>query len=164
MSVTSKDLPEHWPDPRGCERIAALWREFPPEKFFAANPTKPEITPSAARKQAAKPISPEPNPLGLRTPREAAARLRCSTKTLDRYVTAGLLRYVELPGRGKRPLRRFTDADLTELITNQTRKDIPLPCPSTKATARHSGSRNSNVVAVGFTARPKPGRGGKPKP
>jgi excisionase family DNA binding protein len=70
----------------------------------------------------------------LRTPQEAAARLRCSQRTLRAHVRAGALRYVII-GRGtKRPRRGFTDADLDEFIERQTRRDAP--CLSTGRRAR----------------------------
>src|SRR5262245_38763671 len=58
-----------------------------------------------------------PLPDGLRTPAEAARKLRCSIKTLFAHVASGALRYVDI-GRGtKRPHRMFTDADLDAFIT-----------------------------------------------
>jgi hypothetical protein len=70
----------------------------------------------------------------LHTPNEAAARLRCSRKTLNAHVRSGALRYV-LIGRGtKRPRRMFTDADLDEFIERQRR--MAVPCPSIAQKAR----------------------------
>jgi len=77
-------------------------------------------------------------PDGLHTKAEAAAKLGCSIKTLDGYVKAGALPYLPLGHGKKRPRKRFTDAALNDLITTQTRKDVP--CPSTPPRARHSSS------------------------
>jgi hypothetical protein len=60
-------------------------------------------------------------PQGLRTADEAAAKLRCSIKTLRGHVRSGALRYV-VTGHGiKHPHKMFTDADIDEFIANQTR-------------------------------------------
>jgi hypothetical protein len=100
---------------------------------------------------------------GLLTKEEAAAKLGCSTKTLDGYVKAGALRYVPL-GHGKKHIRRmFADPDLDEFIANQTRKDVP--CPSTRAetVARRISTTTSKCEVIGFTARRNARRAAKPK-
>jgi hypothetical protein len=98
----------------------------------------------------------------LRTPTEAARRLRCSIKTLKSHVKAGELKYVII-GRGiKRPRKMFTDADLDQFIANQSRKDAPA-CPSTKTRARQTGSLIFGGEVIDFTAPRKPPPGGKPK-
>jgi hypothetical protein len=48
----------------------------------------------------------------LRTPEEAAARLRRSIKTLFAHVDAGQLRYVVVGQGRKCPRKMFTDSDL----------------------------------------------------
>jgi hypothetical protein len=88
---------------------------------------------------------------GLWTAAEAAARLRCSIKTLKGHVAAGRLKYV-LVGHGtKRQRRMFSDADLNEFIANQTRKDVA--CPSIEPRARLTGTSIFNGEVIGFTAR-----------
>jgi hypothetical protein len=99
----------------------------------------------------------------LRTPREAAARLRCAPKTLSGYVESGLLRYV-LVGRGtKRQRKMFTDDDLTSFIDQQKRKAVPVSCPSSKTRVHRIGDSTSNIVGIGFSDQPKPPRNAKPK-
>jgi hypothetical protein len=101
-------------------------------------------------------------PDGLRTEREAAAKLGCSVKTFKGHVAAGRLKYV-LVGHGtKRQRRMFTDADLNEFISNQTHKDVPA-CPSTGTRARRTGTSTSSSEVVAFTAQPKPRPAVKPK-
>jgi hypothetical protein len=100
-------------------------------------------------------------PDGLRTVREAAARLGCSIKTLNGHIDSGALRYVNIGHGEKRPRKMFTDADLDALIAAQTRKESP--CPSTASRARHSGTSISSGEVVAFTARPKSRPGVKPK-
>jgi excisionase family DNA binding protein len=97
----------------------------------------------------------------LRTPLEAAARLRCSLKTLRRHVETGRLRYVEI-GHGKHRSRRmFADADINAFIELQTREDIP--CQFSKTRVRHIGASTSNIVEGGFSALPRPRPSAAPK-
>ena len=99
--------------------------------------------------------------LNLRTAREAAARLRCSPKTLKGHVNSGALRYVII-GHGKlRPRRMYTDDDLDALIELQTRKDVS--CLSTPTRARRSTAMISGGEVIAFSAQPKPRPGAKPK-
>jgi hypothetical protein len=93
-------------------------------------------------------------PDGLHTNVEAAAKLGCSVKTLNAHVASSDLRYVIIGKGTKRPRRMFTDADLDEFITNQTRKDVP--CPSTSPRARHTGISTRSGEVIAFTAQPKP--------
>jgi hypothetical protein len=97
----------------------------------------------------------------LRTPAEAAAKLRCSLKTLKGHVAAGTLKYVAIGHGSKRPRKMFTDADLDAFIAAQTRKDVP--CPSTRTRARHSSSSTSGSTVIAFTAQQRPGTDAKPK-
>src|SRR5439155_18085640 len=102
-------------------------------------------------------------PDGLRTPREAAAKLRCSTKMLQGHVTSGALRYIQTGLGTRRPRRMFTDADLAAFVANQTRKDSPA-CPSTKVRIRPTTSSTSNGEVIAFTARPNARLNAKRKP
>jgi hypothetical protein len=100
-------------------------------------------------------------PDGLWTEAEAAAKLRCSIKTLKSHVAAGRLKYVSVGHGTKRQRRMFNDADLNEFISNQTRKDVP--CPSTRTHARRTGNTISAGEVIAFTAQPRPRPGVKPK-
>jgi|ERR1700722_15255312 hypothetical protein len=87
----------------------------------------------------------------LRTPQEAAAKLRCSLKTLRAHVRSGALKYVII-GRGtKRPRYMLTDADIDEFILNRTVRN-PQPCLSTDRKARRSTSSISGGEVIAFTA------------
>jgi excisionase family DNA binding protein len=86
----------------------------------------------------------------LRTPKEAAEKLRCSEKTLRAHVESGALRYVQI-GRGTKKVRRmFTDEDIEAFIESQTRRNVP--CLSTSTRAHRSTSTTSNGEVVAFTA------------
>jgi hypothetical protein len=98
---------------------------------------------------------------GLRTPAEAAARLGCSIRTLNKHVAAGELAYVTLGQGTKRPRRMFTDADISAFIAARTSKDVP--CPSTSPTGRHTSSMTSGSAVIAFTARPNARASGKPR-
>ena len=87
-------------------------------------------------------------PDGLRPAAEAAAKLRCSIKTLNGHVESGALRYVVIGHGTKRPRRMFTDADLNEFIANQTRKDVP--CPSSASNARRIINSTSSAEVIAF--------------
>jgi hypothetical protein len=101
-------------------------------------------------------------PDGLHTASEAAAKLRCSIKTLNGHIDSGALGYVIIGHGTKRPRRMFTDAALDAFIANQTRKDVP-SCPSTRTRVRHSGNSTSGGEVIAFTAQPKPRPDAKPK-
>ena len=91
----------------------------------------------------------------LFTRQEAAARFRVSTKTLDKHVAAGVLRYVSI-GLGRQHIRRmFAPSDLEAFIEAQTRKDVPL-CPSRSPATRPSTTTRSNTEVIAFTAQPRP--------
>jgi hypothetical protein len=109
-----------------------------------------------------KPVRARPSG-GLRTKAEAAAKLGCSTKTLDGYVSIGALHYVALGHGKKRQRKMFADTDLDEFIANQTRKDSPCPSTRTRTVARRSGTSTSKCEVVAFTALQKRRRGAKPK-
>jgi len=113
---------------------------------------RPSDTTYAAERQSGAPPSPD----GLRTPAEAARKLRCSVKTLNAHVASGALRYVVI-GHGKTRMRRmFADSDLNDFIANQTRKDSP--CPSSRTHVHRSGVSTSRSEVIAFTAR----RSGRP--
>jgi hypothetical protein len=116
-----------------------------------------DLTPPFKRRHQHKQRSPD----GLLTRAQAAAKLNCSLRTLDGHVASGALRYVAIGHGKKRPRRMFTDADLNAFIANQTRKDVP--CPSTAAPARRSGSTIFGGEVIAFTGVPRPRPGGKPK-
>jgi hypothetical protein len=111
-------------------------------------------------RRARKPRTPTPD--GLRTMREAAARLGCSVKTLAGHIAAGALRYVVVGHGTKRRRKMLTDAELAEFIANQSRKDSPV-CPSTRTPARHSGNSTSSSEVIAFTARQSARPGAKLK-
>jgi hypothetical protein len=104
--------------------------------------------------------SPRP-PDGLRTQAEAAAKLRCSIKTLTGYVKTGDLKYVVIGHGSKRPRKLFTDADLDQFIAHQTR-EAPT-CPSDATRVPHSGSTIFKSEVVAFSARPRKPTSAKPK-
>jgi hypothetical protein len=76
----------------------------------------------AARSKIEQPTSP---PDGLLTRAEAAHRLRCTVKTLNRYIASGALRYVPIGHGTKRQRKMFKAAYLDDFIANQARKDVP---------------------------------------
>jgi excisionase family DNA binding protein len=84
--------------------------------------------------------------LNLLTPDEAAARLRCSRRTLAGLIRAGALRYVIIGCGTKRPRKMFTDLDLDECIARQTRREVPCPPAATR------GRRSPTGPTVAFTA------------
>jgi hypothetical protein len=129
--------------------------------FWADSSGKWELPPEENQRRRKVRVHPPPLPDALRTPAEAARKLRCSIKTLDGYVKAGALKYVALGHGKRRQRRRFTDADLNEFIANQTRKDAP--CPSTRTRARRTGNLTSSGEVIAFTARPRQRTSAKPK-
>jgi hypothetical protein len=140
------------------------WRRFgdylfkdPPREIPRELLSLPPLRPRSRRRQR------QPRPLdGLHTASEAAAKLRCSIKTLNGYVAAGALKYVIIGHGTKRPRKTFTDADLDEFIAAQTRKDVPA-CPSSARSARRTGITTSNGEVIGFTARRNARLAAKPK-
>ena len=109
-------------------------------------------------KRRQRPLRP---PDGLLTASEAAAKLRCSIKTLNGHVDAGDLKYVIIGHGTKRPRKMFTDPDLDQFIAAQTR-EAP-PCPSTAPRARVTGTSTSGTKVIAFTAQPRPQTSAKPK-
>jgi len=109
-------------------------------------------TPHISRRRQRKPSLASPD--SLRTASEAAAKLRCSVRTVNKHVASGALRYVIVGHGTKRQRRMFTDADLDTFIANQTRKD--LPCQSSRTHAPHSGDTTSKSEVIAFSAQPRP--------
>src|SRR5262245_39897786 len=100
-------------------------------------------------------------PDGLKTATQAAAKLNCSTKTLNGHVASGALKYVAL-GHGKRRTRRMiTDADLDNFIANQTHRATP--CLSTASRAHHSGTMTFTGAVIDFRGPRKPPTSAKRK-
>jgi hypothetical protein len=85
----------------------------------------------------------------LRTPKEAAAILRCSLQTLSAHVQSGSLKYVEIGCGKKRPRRMYVDADLMEFIDRQTRTH----CPPVQPTESFTNKRRLEARA---TPQPRP--------
>jgi hypothetical protein len=137
--------------------IAALAAEV--EEIF--HEMRAEADSQSVLRSTQKPQADSAQPDGLRMPTEAARKLGCSIKTLNGYVKAGVLKYVALGHGKRRQRRRFTDADLNEFITNQTRKDSP--CPSDATRARRSGNTDSKSEVVSFSALQRRRTGAKPK-
>jgi hypothetical protein len=103
------------------------------------------------------------SPDGLKTAAQAAAKLNCSIKTLNAHVAVGDLRYVIIGKGMKRPRRMFTDADINEFVSNQTRKDVPCPSISTETAAHRISTSIPKCKVIGFTARRNARRAAKPK-
>jgi hypothetical protein len=153
------DLDKQWKE-QAWERYAALSKPPKPSK-----PPKRRIRTlvEQVEKATGKTVQAVTLPNVLRTAAEAARKLHCSIKTLNGYVASGALRYVIIGHGTKRPRRMFTDADLDDLIANQTRKDVPCPSTSPKTAARHTGTSTSKCEVIGFTARRNARRAAKPK-
>jgi hypothetical protein len=124
-------------------------------------PMATQIEPTRKPRRQHKPRIRPPD--GLRTPAEAAAKLGCSIKTLDGYVSNGTLRYVALGHGKKRQRKMFADADLDEFIANQTRKDVPCPSTRTRTVARRISTSTSKCEVIGFTALQRRRTSAKPK-
>jgi hypothetical protein len=135
--------------------------QFAAQIGFAPNAVKPVAAPRPAR--GASVADPPSGKALLLTPREAAARLRCSGKTLFGHVASGALRYVAVGQGRKRPRKMFTDSDLNEFISNQTRKDLPAPWPSSRTRVRPTGASTSRSEVIAFSARQQAGTSGKRK-
>ena len=86
----------------------------------------------------------------LLTPRQAAARLNCSQKTLTSHVKDGNLRYVNIGLGSKKPRRMFTDADISDFITRRTQRDAP--CQFSNLKARRSTTSIFKSSGRGFMA------------
>lgn len=104
-----------------------------------------------------RPLPAEP----LMTPKEVAAKLGVSVKTLLAHVAAGRLRFINI-GTMHRKVRRFTTYNLTTFLEKQKIKEQP--CPSSSAPALKPTVSTFNSGAVDFMAIPKPGTKKTPKP
>jgi excisionase family DNA binding protein len=81
----------------------------------------------------------------LRTPKEVAAQLGCSLRTLRVHVQSGALRYINVGNGKKRERRMFAESDVDAFIYQQSRKktsDTPL-------NATHRNSTGTNWVPTG---------------
>ncbi|WP_353703632.1 helix-turn-helix domain-containing protein [Bradyrhizobium sp. INPA03-11B] len=87
----------------------------------------------------------------LLRPREVAARLGVSPKTLDGYADAGDIRYIDLARGNKNKRRAYTEDFITEFIERRTKRDVP--CPSTSRKVRRTTTSISKSNVIGFTAR-----------
>jgi excisionase family DNA binding protein len=126
------------------------------QRWQGANTAKPE-------RRRRRPERNRPRPLdGLLTTDEAAARLRCSVKTLNGYIASGAIRYVAIGHGSKRPRKMFTATDLDDFIANQTRKDAPA-CQSSRTHVRLSGGSTSRSEVIAFSARRNAAPSGKQK-
>ncbi|PSO28808.1 hypothetical protein C7G41_24225 [Bradyrhizobium sp. MOS002] len=97
----------------------------------------------------------------LLTPRQAAALLGVSTKTLLEYVKTGELHYINM-GRGTKKRRRmFTDLDLDGLVERRRQRDGQ--CQSTSTKTARSTTTTSNSRVIGFTALREQRMSVKPK-
>jgi hypothetical protein len=98
-----------------------------------------------------RPLSEEP----LLTPKQAAAKLSMSVKTLMEHVRTGRLRYIDIGSGGVRKRHRFTTYNLQTFIENQKVREVP-KCLSTSApTSKHTASTFKSGV-TDFQAIPKP--------
>ena len=88
----------------------------------------------------------------LRTPKEAAALLRCSLQMLAAHVRAGSIRYIQVGLGTKRPRRMFVVADLIEFIDRSARRDTPPHQYERNGRCRAIGV-NSNWAGTGIEAR-----------
>src|SRR5262245_24572461 len=62
--------------------------------------------------------------MALMSPRDAAARLLISVKTLIGHVHDGSIRYVNVGRSDRRPRYAFSDTDLSEFEANRSRKNV----------------------------------------
>ena len=134
----------------------------PPPKAFSQQVFEYIMGGRIREQRARRPMLAPPPPDGLRTPTEAARKLRCSVKTLDGHVASGAIGYV-IVGHGKKRQRKmFTDDDINAFIQAQTRKESP--CPSDATRGRRSGSTISKSNVTAFSEAQRRRRAAKPKP
>jgi excisionase family DNA binding protein len=98
----------------------------------------------------------------LMTPKEAAAKLGVSVKTIMAHVVAGRLRFINI-GTMDRKVHRFTTYNLTTFIEKQKVRETP-QCQSSNAPALKHTASTFKSGAVGFLAIPKPETKKTPKP
>lgn len=104
-----------------------------------------------------RPLPAEP----LMTPKEAAAKLGLSVKTLIAHVASGQLRFINV-GTKTRKVHRFTEYNLQTFLEKQKVKETP--CQSLSAPAMKPTASIFNSEAVDFLAIPKPSPKKTPKP
>jgi Helix-turn-helix domain len=100
--------------------------------------------------------------LVLMCPKEAAAKLGVSIKTLLGHVRDGSLRYVNISRGDKRPRYAFAESDLDEFEQarrwrNENVQGAPWRSTGPKKVRTTNSISNAEVIA--FTARPSAGRG-----
>jgi excisionase family DNA binding protein len=95
---------------------------------------------------------------GLLTLEEAADHLGVTPKTVVGYVNDHKLRAINL-GRGKRPVYRFTPADLDTFTKLQEAK----PCTSSVRPIRQTGTSSFGAEVVNIAARLRSEAAAKPK-
>ena len=97
----------------------------------------------------------------LLTPKEVAADLRCTPKTVLGHVRDGSLRYVNV-GRGRlKPSYRFFPTDVAEFKERRAKRDAP--CQSIGPRARRTSTSTSKCEVYDFTALRDAGISGKPR-
>jgi Helix-turn-helix domain len=87
----------------------------------------------------------------LKTPKQAAEFLQCSPKQVHAHAKNGELRYVDVGCGDKRPVRRFTEADLIDFAERRSRREAS-QCQSTGTKARRTGTTTSSAMVYDFTA------------
>jgi hypothetical protein len=160
----AKQIPAAWTKPDKPSWIYSETYSLATKRSWGAKLTIYEpFAPGSPLVQPARITTPTQRPAdGLRSLRQAAAKLGCSERTLRGHVAVGALRYVQIGHGTKRPRKMFTDADLDEFIANQTRKDAPA-WPSSKTRARHTSASTYKSTVIAFSARPNKRPSGKPK-
>jgi excisionase family DNA binding protein len=106
-----------------------------------------------SRKPPPKPPDPPRGVDGLMTPKQAAATLGVSVKTLLEHVEAGAISFINV-GTKTRQIRRFAKYTLDRFI--EKRKKEFAPCPPSSVPALKSTATTSGSKAVDFLAVPKP--------
>ena len=99
----------------------------------------------------------------LSTPKETAAILNISLKTLMEHVRLGRIRFIEVGAGEVRKYRRFTAKNIATFIEKQKVREVP-KCLSISALAKKHTATTFTSGAIAFTALLKPGTGKTPKP
>jgi hypothetical protein len=88
---------------------------------------------------------------GLLTPKQAAADIGISVKTLTGHANDGEIRYINV-GRGKKKTRRMYDPnDIKEFKERRARREVP-QCQSTATRKARSTTTISDSKVIAFTA------------
>ncbi|WP_152104144.1 MULTISPECIES: helix-turn-helix domain-containing protein [Bradyrhizobium] len=85
----------------------------------------------------------------LLTGKEAAARLGITVDQLAALVHDGEISFINMGRGSKRPRRRYTEADLDDLIERRRRRES---CPSGSPKLRRFTVTTSGSAVIGFTA------------